>query len=63
MMKNVAKKPVYQKRQSEAVIRNWIQYHTFIAENDLDDIASKSPYNYHKERAPSRGAYTPRYVA
>ena len=55
--------PSLYKKNPKSFAKNLMDYATFISDNTHEEIASKSPKNFHKDRAPMRTAYTPRYVA
>ncbi len=53
---------LYQKNP-KSFAKNLMDYATFISDNTHEEIALKSPKNFHKDRAPMGAAYVPRYVA
>ena len=55
--------PSLYKKNPKSFAKNLMDYATFISDNTHEEIASKSPKNFHKDRAPMRTAYIPRYVA
>ena len=55
--------PSLYKKNPKSFAKNLMDYATFISDNTHEEIAMKSPQNFHKDRAPMRTAYIPRYVA
>ena len=55
--------PSLYRKNPKSFAKNLMDYACFIAHNSHEDIAVKSPQNFHSDRAPKRTAYIPRYVA